>query len=219
MKEERITQIYDYLNSSSDKEWIDPYYEHVSFDLLVMIVDYIENQQENEITINNALIKLLHFCEKNKDKSGYEIYKEIVFKNKLSKRKTTSFIALTSSALKYVSENGMNDGYSYLKSIITSTLADKDLNIVNSNIGMSQKTVTPYIKDGAITIVDSKGYLNREDLEAKGYEVKMVSLEKDKFSLFDPYKALQELAEEDPIKFKRVVNELEGIIKNVTKEN
>jgi len=111
MKEERITQIYDYLNSSSDKEWIDPYYEHVSFDLLVMIVDYIENQQENEITINNALIKLLDFCEKNKDRSGYEIYKEIVFKNKLSKRKTTSFIALTSLALKYVSENGMNDGY------------------------------------------------------------------------------------------------------------
>lgn len=63
-------------------------------------------------------------------------------------------------------------------------------------------------------IVDSKGYLtNSADLEDKGYPVKTVSLEKDKFSRFDPYKALIELAEEDPVKFKRVSNELEDIIK------
>lgn len=63
-------------------------------------------------------------------------------------------------------------------------------------------------------IVDSKGYLtNSVDLEDKGYPVKTVSLEKDKFSRFDPYKALIELAEEDPVKYKRVSNELEDIIK------
>ena len=63
-------------------------------------------------------------------------------------------------------------------------------------------------------IVDSKGYLtNSVDLEDKGYPVKTVSLEKDKFSRFDPYKALIELAEEDPVKYKRVSNELEAIIK------
>ena len=63
-------------------------------------------------------------------------------------------------------------------------------------------------------IVDSKGYLtNSVDLEDKGYPVKTVSLEKDKFSRFDPYKALIELAEEDPVKYKRVSNELEEIIK------
>jgi hypothetical protein len=63
-------------------------------------------------------------------------------------------------------------------------------------------------------IVDSKGYLtNSADLKDKGYPVKTVSLKKDKFSRFDPYKALIELAEEDPVKFKRVSNELEDIIK------
>ena len=96
---------------------------------------------------------------------------------------------------------------------------NKGLNLVNSGVWVSKKIVDPYIKDGAITIVDSKGYLNTEDLEAKGYEVKTVSLEKDKCTLFDPYQALQELAGEDPIKFKRVVDELEGIIKRITKEN
>lgn len=50
-------------------------------------------------------------------------------------------------------------------------------------------------------------------MEDKGYPVKTVSLEKDKFSRFDPYKALIELSEEDPVKFKRVSNDLEDIIK------
>lgn len=81
-------------------------------------------------------------------------------------------------------------------------------NVMNN--GKEIKTV----ENGAKKIVDSKGYLtNRTDLEDKGYPVKTVSLEKDKFSRFDPYKALIELAEEDPVKFKRVLNELEDIIK------
>lgn len=81
-------------------------------------------------------------------------------------------------------------------------------NVMNN--GKEIKTV----ENGAKIIVDSKGYLtNSADLEDKGYTVKTVSLEKDKFSRFDPYKALIELAEEDPVKFKRVSNELEDIIK------
>lgn len=78
------------------------------------------------------------------------------------------------------------------------------------NNGKEIKTV----ENGAKIIVDSKGYLtNRANLEDKGYPVKTVSLEKDKFSRFDPYKALIELAEEDPVEFKNVSNELEDIIK------
>lgn len=81
-------------------------------------------------------------------------------------------------------------------------------NVMNS--GKEIQTV----ETGAKIIVDSKGYLtNRADLEDKGYPVKTVSLDKDKFSRFDPYKALIELAEEDPVKFKSVSNELEDIIK------
>lgn len=81
-------------------------------------------------------------------------------------------------------------------------------NVLNN--GKEIKTV----ENGAKIIVDSKGYLtNGADLEDKGYSVKTVSLEKDKFSHFDPYKALIELAEEDPVKFKRVSDELEDIIK------
>ena len=89
----------------------------------------------------------------------------------------------------------------------------KDLNIVKSGAGMSQKTLTPFIKDDAKILVDSKGDINREDFKAKGYEVKVVSLENDKCSLFDPYKALKELAEEDPVKFEQVVAKLEDLIK------
>ncbi|MGX7211685.1 hypothetical protein [Enterococcus innesii] len=81
-------------------------------------------------------------------------------------------------------------------------------NVMNN--GKEIKTV----ENGAKIIVDSKGYLtNNADSEDKGYPVKTVSLEKDKFSRFDPYKALIELAEEDPVKFKRVSNELEDITK------
>lgn len=68
----------------------------------------------------------------------------------------------------------------------------KELNIVKSGVGMSQKTVTPCIKDSAKIIVDSRSNINREDFKAKGYEVKVVSLEKDKCRPFDPYKALQQ---------------------------
>ena len=85
----------------------------------------------------------------------------------------------------------------------------KDVNIVRSGIGMSQKTITPFIENSAEIIVDSKGDFNRKELEAKGYKV----ADLDKCSSFDPYKALKELAEEDPAKFEKVVKQLKSIIK------
>lgn len=47
----------------------------------------------------------------------------------------------------------------------------KDSNVVRSGIGMSQKTITPYIKNGVEKIVDSKGEVIKENIEAKGYKV------------------------------------------------
>ena len=62
-------------------------------------------------------------------------------------------------------------------------------------------------------IVDSEIICNKEDLEAKGYKVTSLNMDKDKCSYFDPYKALKELAEENPVKFTKVVKELEAILK------
>lgn len=93
----------------------------------------------------------------------------------------------------------------------------KDSNVVRSGIGMSQKTITPYVKNGVEIIVDSKEEVTKEGIEAKGY--KAASLEWDKRSPFDPYKALKELAEENPVKFVEVANELEKTIKRVYSES
>ncbi|MEI5989796.1 hypothetical protein A5881_001289 [Enterococcus termitis] len=95
----------------------------------------------------------------------------------------------------------------------------KGLNVVRTGIGMSQKMISPYIKNGVEIIVDSKGDLPHEELKNKGYKVKVLDSELNKSSLFDPYKALNELAEEKPVKFVEVANELEKTIKIVYSES
>ncbi len=71
------------------------------------------------------------------------------------------------------------------------------------------------MKNGKKIFIDSKGFLNREDLEAKGYKVVSLDIkDMSKSSFFNPQNALLKLVEEDPVKYEKVVSELESIIKN-----
>ena len=62
-------------------------------------------------------------------------------------------------------------------------------------------------------VIDSEIYCSKEDLEAKGYKVASLNMDEDNWSYFDPYKALKELDEKDPVKFAKAVKELKAILK------
>lgn len=63
-------------------------------------------------------------------------------------------------------------------------------------------------------IVDSKGFC-KEKLEERGYVVKELDLSSEgKISTWSPYKALEQLEKENPIKYKTVIEELEKNLKN-----
>ncbi|MHC5229459.1 hypothetical protein ACYSNW_14365 [Enterococcus sp. LJL99] len=90
----------------------------------------------------------------------------------------------------------------------------EDLNIVRSGIGMSQKTIGPFVKKDAEMIIDPKGFLNKEELEVQGYTVKEFNLEDlNESHSWNPYRALEQLEKEDPIKYQEVIKELESLIK------
>lgn len=51
--------------------------------------------------------------------------------------------------------------------------------------------------------------MSKKDLETKGYNVVYYDLnDLSKTSSFNPFKALKKLADENPVKFEKVVNEL-----------
>ena len=78
------------------------------------------------------------------------------------------------------------------------------------------ETEIALLKSSSSQIVDSMGFC-KENLEKRGYVVKKLDLtSKGQTSTWNPYKELEQLEKEDPIKYKVVIEELE---KNLKKDS
>lgn len=188
MKYNQLIKFHNNLTSNLSKDHIDPFYNRASLDLLSMIFDYVENQEGIVLNDENSFSALADFFEENKKNrnSANNIYKSMLLINPSNSPVSLSFM----------DENTLEKVYSYIGSLLTSTLA-------NNN------------EKGTKIIIDSKGYMNKEELVLKGYSVKRANLEElNNSNSWNPYKELEQLEKEDPIKYQEVIKELETLIKN-----
>ncbi|MCB5954604.1 hypothetical protein [Enterococcus sp. CWB-B31] len=78
---------------------------------------------------------------------------------------------------------------------------------------MLENRIDPFSSEEEVIIIDSKNDLRKENFEAQGYEVQVLDLSNEKSqNVWNPYQALEQLAKEDPDRFKVVVEELEKTI-------
>lgn len=188
MKYNQLIKFHNNLTSNLSKDHIDPFYNRASLDLLSMIFDYVENQEGIVLNDEKSFSALADFFEENKKNrnSANNIYKSMLLINPSNSPVSLSFM----------DENTLEKVYSYIGSLLTSTL-------VNNN------------EKGTKIIIDSKGYMNKEELVLKGYSAKRANLEElNNSNSWNPYKELEQLEKEDPIKYQEVIKELETLIKN-----